>query len=607
MLIGILANLALGGVGLGVPYARGRWRATDSEARFATFAACLYGGAAEPDPGLALPPGARARFATQVLTGPPDWPLSCRPALRAIAPEEAIFVFPGVKRAEIDLRETTATLDSALRELAGRRAQARRARGELQAVRVPEAPLAGVGRLQAALVEQLRASDLEVDVERLAVTFAAERQDLPTPSRFPLGVRGEQPDAGSPDDAERYGWRVTGDAAAFTAVGLDARTVAWSAYADGVLHPHQAHRPGLASGTLRTPDDVLVLFSTPEERCPEEEDRCARHATGLSRFVRDRQRLAPERWVGVHPAGRPAASFRAAPDALYAVARRRARVTLARLPAVGDVLGRRGDGEDGGEDAASSPTARDRARPLGPDLERPVLDTDAPVEVAWVADGAAGAHVVVAGEDAAAALSLDGAGEPRPVPRPSGDVRLAACGGWVALAGPRGAVVVDLRGGDEGAAAGAKPPGAYRPDLDLDPPRASGLALTCGDGFVDVYTLERAVLRRVRCGARGCGDPLEVARSVVRFSAVALAEAESLVAITSDPVDAPVRLVRITSEGLEPPTTPAACWAPTAGLCGAPSLTGAADRMLLAVLEGTDLRLLESRDGGRSWGPLRRR
>jgi hypothetical protein len=67
-----------------------------------------------------------------------------------------------------------------------------------------------------------------------------------------------------------------------------------------------------------------------------------------------------------------------------------------------------------------------------------------------------------------------------------------------------------------------------------------------------------------------------------------------------------VRVARVEPGGarVSAARVPAACWDDDTGLCGAPELAARNGRFVLVTREGTDLRVLESLDGGASWSAL---
>jgi hypothetical protein len=67
-----------------------------------------------------------------------------------------------------------------------------------------------------------------------------------------------------------------------------------------------------------------------------------------------------------------------------------------------------------------------------------------------------------------------------------------------------------------------------------------------------------------------------------------------------------VQVVRVGADGasISAARVPAACWDDDTGLCGAPELAARNGRFVLATREETDLRVLESLDGGVTWGTL---
>src|SRR5262245_6991929 len=100
LLIVLLVNVISGAALLRIPYLRGRERARDSAQAFARFSACLFRGRVAEEPGLTLPRGERARFASSALGGDASWPRRCEPSLNRVAAPDATFVFPSVKSAE---------------------------------------------------------------------------------------------------------------------------------------------------------------------------------------------------------------------------------------------------------------------------------------------------------------------------------------------------------------------------------------------------------------------------------------------------------------------------------------------------------------------------
>ena len=178
MTVAVLLNGLLAITLLGIPYFRGRARCDESVRAFAAYAACVYGRVPRAEPGIALPLGDRDRFASLVETAGPEWPLSCEPALRAIAQEEVIFLMPSPKQAEAQVR---AAVDLVATEMEALAEQRRAGLG-----RVPERPLLAVSRLRAAMSELLVAADIDVELDRMAITWPEEAPALATPSRVPL-------------------------------------------------------------------------------------------------------------------------------------------------------------------------------------------------------------------------------------------------------------------------------------------------------------------------------------------------------------------------------------------------------------------------------------
>src|SRR4051794_16566966 len=90
---------------VGLPYARGMWRAKDTWPRYAAAASCLLGGKPAPQPGLGALPAVDAHFGNQVIkawtSGDKGWVARCDNLLAKVPPEPAIFVWPFAKEGEV--------------------------------------------------------------------------------------------------------------------------------------------------------------------------------------------------------------------------------------------------------------------------------------------------------------------------------------------------------------------------------------------------------------------------------------------------------------------------------------------------------------------------
>jgi hypothetical protein len=208
------------------------------------------------------------------------------------------------------------------------------------------------------------------------------------------------------------------------------------------------------------------------------------------------------------------------------------------------------------------------------------LEGDPPA-LAWVSAEGAG---VVRVREGASPVAIDS---------PGGAVALASCGGagdgWIGLFSERGARLARADGSDPRAL-----------EVALVPPEPSAVRLVCGEGSVDALVLNEGALHHVACDASGCAAPRELARQVERFDAVRL---RGTLLVAWSTLGGPVRVARVEGDELEP-TIPAACWAPSSGLCGAPYLAADEERAVLVTRQDGDLRVIASEDGVR-WHALR--
>ncbi|HEY8428343.1 MAG TPA: hypothetical protein VIL20_08210, partial [Sandaracinaceae bacterium] len=471
LLVALVANLAFGGVFLGWPYLRGLERTERSALAFARFAACLFDAEVAERPGITLPRGERARFATLFVRGEDGWPGRCRDELARITPEPSHLLFPSVKNGEHRVREEIARLDRALAAM------------DRAGPRVPSAPLERLARVQAALAEQLRTVGVDFDPRRDAIVLASAREgegDLPTPSIVPTQAGADR-------------WWVALEGGAVVASGIDGRTVAHVRVEAGRVELRRARRPRLSSAVLGAREPPLVLWTTPEARCGGD---CAQRATGIARFVEDRQRLLPEAWLRAHPAANaPDDAVLAASGGVWMAARADGGLALRRFAWPGEDGGERAPGgEDGGAPGRTDPDGASSAGPAqhAAELERTV-EVSGLEAVHWL-DGAPPLLVWVGASAGALLASEDAA--PIPLERPAGRVRIASDGraedGWIALAGERAVHVVRAGRAD-----------ASVLDVAPRPPGRGAVRVVCasheGCGAADVLVLRDRALHRARC------------------------------------------------------------------------------------------------------------
>lgn len=550
--LALVANLLFGSVLIGLPYLRGQRRAEESLGAFAHFAACIFGGEVAPQPGLALPRGERARFATLALTDR-AWPARCRDALARTVHEPAILVFPSVKGAENAVREAALRVDRALTALE---------RGR-DTGRVPEAPLVALARLQAALVEQARVTGIDATPTRDAIVLGDAR-DLPTPSILPMRV-GE----GGPLEVALEG-------GVLLATASDDRLIGHlRVEPEGSVDVRLARRRLLVSAVIGAREPPWVVWSTSQAQCRNDPSGCARRATGIAPFVEDGQRLAPQAWLRAHPIASPREAVHVGRGAVWIAARGDAGRLHLRRFVLPDARGEEGDGP--AEVAASFELALDATDP-----SVRFLDGDPPALVVASAEGA----VLVRAEEGAEPVELES---------PGSRVVVASCGdaddGWVALASQRGVRVA--RTGSE----------IVSIDVDgaISPPEPGAIALACDEEGADVLMLREGELSRAVCGSEGCAPPERIVAGVDRFDAVRFGGA-LLVAFSSGGPNGPVRVARVQG-GSVAVGVPSPCWEPADGLCGAPRLAADDARVVLVARDGGDLRVLASEDG-QTWHAL---
>lgn len=384
IVLAVVANLLFGGVLLGVPYLRGRARARESISAFSRFAACLFRAEVAENPGLTLPRGERARFASIAIGDDGRWPSRCERSLARVEQPSADFLFPSVKAAEEEVRASARLLRRELANVARRRGVRR----------VPLRALDALARVQGALVELQRASGIEIDPTREVIAIERGR-DLPTPTLVPLRI------------ATGREWDVWLEDGALWGVAMDSRAVASVRVADGGVDLRATRRPRLASSFVRT----HIVWSTPPEQCAE--DGCAQRATGIVELTEDRQTLEPAAWLRAHPAQVP-----------RAVTRQGNTVWIAAI------------GEPGLDVRAFTLTPSDT--PLAPTFARNVdLDAREPA-VVWM-EGPSLAWASVRGSgfwtEGAEPIAIDARGD-----------RIAGCGRWIAIGSARSARVHQLGG-----------------------------------------------------------------------------------------------------------------------------------------------------------------
>jgi hypothetical protein len=596
---GLIAALCLGG-----PYYRGQQLAEHSLREFASFASCAIGGKPEPSLGLGLPPAERSQFAEKVLHSDAGWPQECAAPLHALVPEEAIFLWPSVKRAGADVRAAAGLVERELLALDGARKQG--------VTRVPERPLLAIGKLRAALTLLARAAGVSDSLDESAVRFD-DKLNAIEPSRLPI-MAGET--------AALDLWLRNGGIEAYA---LDARGLSWLALDDGKIDRTRVKRSALLRGTIRAPEPYGVL-AMPAERCKTDEHRCLRRATGVAPITRDalfagdqENPLTPE-WLGSHPIGRfdRSVRFDSLSIELLALADAHGSIALRRFARAADHPKTEVAGEDG---RGPRPSAATDEWPLA--LEH---EASRPLDAMFVA-GRTGQDVAVARatEHGVQALLLDprdGAQAPLDLGTVNGRTPfVTACRdaqgegaiarSWLAFGSESELALVRVDAPADGQAPAIAPLMRAALPIDApinatDPARDHVLVRCAGATSAALVLTRQDELVALLCEDTRC-EQRTISRDADTFSAV--------LAQTSAGIDLVIALSRLADPSVAVTTwrlgsAPAAlrvlagCWDPAAGMCGAPALAAEGSHVVLAARERGDLRVIESLDAGATWSPL---
>lgn len=606
MMIALGINGLIAVLGLSLPYYRGQQLAESSLREFASFASCAIGGKPESSLGLALPPAERSQFADKVLHGDASWPQECAAPLHALVPEEAIFLWPAVKRAGADVRAAAGLVERELLAL-----DVARKRG---VTRVPERPLLAIGKLRAALTLLARAANVSDSLDETAVRFDGKLSAI-EPSRLPI-MAGET--------AALDLWVRDGGVEAYA---LDGRGLSWLALDDGKIDRTRVKRSTLLRGAIRTPEPYGVL-AMPEERCKTDEHHCLRRATGVAPITRDAlfeadqgHPLTPQ-WLASHPSGRFDRSVRVEPLSIDLLAladangdialRRFARITEPKVELAGE------------DDAAPRPLAATEEWPLA--IERaPGRRLDAmfvqgrrgqDVAVARALDQGVEALLLAPRSGAPALVlgSVDSGDEPFVTACRDSQVDAALGRTWLAFGSESELAVVRVEAAADGQAPAVAPLtravlSTAAPIHATDPARDHVIVRCAGATSATLALTTQRELVAILCEESRC-EQRTISRDADSFAAV--------LAQTSDGIELVVALSRLSDPSIavttwrlaKAPTSPTAprvlagCWDPSAGMCGAPALAAEGSHVVLAARERGDLRVIESHDAGATWSAL---
>jgi hypothetical protein len=575
LLLAVLSNVLLAALCLGVPYYRGKVRAQDSLRAFSTFASCLLGGQAQSSMGLVMPPGERTHYAARVMGAEADWPARCDDELQAVAPAEAIFLWPSVKTASADVRAVVRLLQRELDALTEQRASGSPAR-------VPERPLLALAKLRAGLTLLARAAGVQDTLDEDAVRFDAPA-DLVEPARLPI-VAASTASLDlwmGPDGLE--------------ALGVDRRGISWLRLESGKVEQRRVRRTSLVRGTLRRGVQPYVVWAMPESRCGEDEGRCVKHATGIARFEKGAARLPEPGWLGGHPAGRFDRSLQVGAGEQVEL--------LARSNEEGAVEVRRF--------AMPEPPAEgEKPRPAAPRAQF-ALPTQAPPHDALLLPGLPRAAVLAEPREGRSAFLLhvyDRDDPAETLAELDGDgAWIAACDAqevrWVAVGTARSLALVRLT--PDAPQALPVQEIALGDPLDPSHPDEDRLRLLCEPERATLVALDPdGALSSVHCTTDACSRGADGPTDVAAFDAVRLGE--TLLVAYSGKHDPVIQVLRLGPDGTRQGSSAvrAACWAPSGGMCGTPTLLVDGKRVVLASRDQSDLLAIESVDGAESWRPL---
>ncbi|MGD8860429.1 MAG: hypothetical protein PVI30_10475 [Myxococcales bacterium] len=575
LLIAVLSNVLLAALCLGVPYYRGKLRAEDSLRAFSSFAACLLGGEPQATLGLVMPPGERTHYAARVLGAEPDWPARCDDQLQAVAPAEATFLWPSVKTASADVRAVVRLLQRELDALAEQRTSGAPAR-------VPERPLLALARLRAGLTLLARAAGVQETLDEDALRFDTPA-DLVEPARLPI-VAASTASLDlwmGPDGLE--------------AISVDRRGISWLRLESGKVEQRRVRRTSLVRGTLRRGDQPYVVWAMPESRCGADEGRCVKHATGIARFEKGAARLPEPGWIGGHPASRFDRSLQVgAGEQIELLAR---------------------SGEDGAVevrrfDMPEPPAEGDKPRP-GSARAQFSLITEAAPRDALLLPGLPRAALVAEPRGDGSAFRLHAYDDGRP---PELVAELEGEGAWSAAC-RAGEVRWVVMGTDRALALARLAEDTIRAlpaqtialgdPLHPSDPDKDRVRLLCEPERATLVALDaEGALSSLHCTPGTCTRGADGPTGVAAFDAATLGEV--VLVAHSGKQDPVIQVARLDPDGarLGSAAVRAACWDPSGGMCGAPTLLVDGKRVVLASRDRSDLLAIESVDGAESWRTL---
>lgn len=597
----LLALLLVGG-----PWLRGRQRAMEARQAFAEFAACVWGGDPSARPGLGLPEGEVLRYAHRVLHASDDWPERCRSSLRRVTQDPAWVLYPTIKQAEKVVADAVVYVDEGITDLA-------RERTSEPMRRVPMDLHRRVERLLAALSNLAAESGTDRRLTAPAITFDDASLPVVTPTRVPLKV------------SRRASPRMWAHGDGLVTCAMDRLAIAYAKVGAGGMSLQRVRRPSLVQGTIPGPEgSPWLVWAMPDDRCAEDGAACAGRASGVAPLQRHHARAPDPLWLAAHPDGPiehtvrvHAAKGSGETVAVDILARRPEGGMEVRRFLVGPAEGAE-DPDDATRDEAAQDVERESASdpdgapvaPRDPDATWSLPNHGIGGAARWVPSVDPAVHVTAEDEGASlwirplhdgpgaaparvAHAPMDGMGEPP---------WLRACpyrkGAWVLYGRGAKASLARLTAEGQARAVDDPLPANARPDR---------LSLACNEAGVTIVQPEEDTPRIAwwRCDADGCDALPPIAARARHVQAIR--EGDTTVVAFAEGRNAQVRVV-VMNDGATAPTPPQAvapCFGDDGGHCGRPVLTARNGRILVGARDGSDLLVVETVDGGRTWLPMR--
>lgn len=563
---------------LGVPYAHGHWRGRSLQAKYATAAACMYGATPSRSYATASVDDAASAYATMFLEPSAGWPRHCEGALRDLAKDPALFLFPSVKQAEANVQKAAQIVLSEIEALP---------QPLLVGAKIPVRPLWALEMLQSAIAEDAEAAGLARADAAPQSPASAPRRKLPTPSLLNI------------DSAPTAPVKVWGRGDVLQTAAFDARSVSYIR-----LGPHEMTRARLPrSGALRSvvigESSEYLVWMTPHDKCGI--GYCAGRSTGLSMMPVPLTKIPAPLWIAAHPFGSPSRSLAWQGTRMWMAA--------AKLDGAAKLVE---------FSYALNPNPTDNAVPPPLDPQTKAIDDARDLTV----------FTDSAGELGALALVADAAGRWRLVLyRDSGAKTLVTLpqgwtAGWVRQCSAANSGGGDTHyfviGNDSQTLIGYTRDAATktwpvlsarlaspRPAANTDD-RAAALACSGTSGITIAFTDDDGALMSLVCtqGAAGC-----VTQRLAEFAQamdVTYTAQGALVAYSARSEQPQVQLRSLDLQGTPTaePVAPAPCWESWGGLCGAPAFAWVGGRLVLAARSGSDLMAVESPDAGKTWFEL---